>query len=128
MNFVWRELTQEELDRAYNQSDYAPNREQTLARYASNSAITRHRIGSPERLRYGGSEKEGIDYFHGQEGRAPCVIFIHGGAWRSGTAANYAFLAEIFIKAESIARCLISIGFKTRTGIYCRWQIRLVAP
>ena len=99
MNFVWRELTQEELDRAYNQSDYAPNREQTLARYASNSAITRHRIGSPERLRYGGSEKEGIDYFHGQEGRAPCVIFIHGGAWRSGTAANYAFLAEIFIKA-----------------------------
>lgn len=99
MNFVWRDLTQEELDRAYNQSDYAPNREQILARYATNSVMTRGRIGAPERLRYGTGEKEGIDLFRGQDGRAPCVIIIHGGAWRSGAAENYAFLAEIFVKA-----------------------------
>lgn len=99
MNFVWRELTQEELDRAYNQSDYAPNREQILARYATNSVMTRGRIGSPERLRYGDGGKEGIDFFRCHNGRAPCVIFVHGGAWRSGAAENYAFLAEIFVKA-----------------------------
>jgi arylformamidase len=99
MNFVWRDMTQEQLDRAYNQSDYAPNREQILARYATNSALTRGRIGAPERLVYGAGDKEGIDFFRGTDGPAPCVIMVHGGAWRSGTAANYAFLAEIFVKA-----------------------------
>lgn len=99
MNFVWRDLTQDALDRAYNQSDYAPNREQILARYATSSVMTRGRIGAPERLVYGAGEKEGIDFFRGADGRAPCVIIVHGGAWRSGTAENYAFLAEIFVKA-----------------------------
>jgi arylformamidase len=99
MKFVWRELTQEELDRAYTQSEYAPNREQILARFASNSEMARSRIGMPERLKYGSGAKEGIDFFRGQDGPAPCVIMVHGGAWRSGTAANYAFLAEIFVKA-----------------------------
>jgi arylformamidase len=87
------------LDRAYNQADYAPNREQILARYATNSVMTRERIGVPERLVYGAGEKEGIDFFRGTDGRAPCVIIVHGGAWRSGTAENYAFLAEIFVRA-----------------------------
>ena len=99
MNFVWRDLTQEALDRAYNQADYAPNREQILARYATNSVMTRERIGVPERLVYGAGENEGIDFFRGTDGRAPCVIIVHGCAWRSGTAENYAFLAEIFVRA-----------------------------
>lgn len=99
MNFVWGEMTQEELDRAYDQNVYAPNREHILARYASNSVMTRDRIGLPERLRYGSGANEEIDFFRGQDQPAPCVIFVHGGAWRSGTAANYAFIAEIFVKA-----------------------------
>lgn len=99
MNYVWRDMTQEELDRAYNQSDYAPNREQILARYAVNSVMTRDRIGAPEHIVYGDGEKERIDLFRCHDGRAPCVIFVHGGAWRSGVAENYAYLAEIFINA-----------------------------
>ncbi len=99
MSFVWRDLNQEELDRAYNQAEYAPNREQILARFASNSVIARERIGSPKRLRYGNGVKEEIDFFQSQSGPAPCVIMVHGGAWRSGVAANYAFLAEIFVEA-----------------------------
>lgn len=99
MNYVWRDMTQEELDRAYNQSDYAPNREQILARYAVNSVMTRDRIGAPEHIVYGDGDKERIDLFRCHDGRAPCVIFVHGGAWRSGLAENYAYLAEIFINA-----------------------------
>ena len=99
MKFVWRDLTQEELDRAYDQSAYAPNREQILKRFASNSVLAGDRIGSPERLRYGNGIKEEIDFYRGNDGPAPCVIMVHGGAWRSGTAADYAFLAEIFVKA-----------------------------
>lgn len=99
ISLEWRALSQEELDRAYNQAEYAPNREQILARFASNSVITRQRIGSPKRLRYGSGAKEEIDFFQSQSEPAPCVIMVHGGAWRSGVAANYAFLAEIFVNA-----------------------------
>ena len=99
MNYVWRDMTQEELDRAYNQSDYAPNREQILARYAVNSEMMRRRVGMPEHIAYGAGIKERIDLFRCHEGKAPCVIFVHGGAWRSGLAESYAYLAEIFINA-----------------------------
>ena len=35
---MWLDLDQAELDAAYDQSAYAPNREQVLARNAGNSA------------------------------------------------------------------------------------------
>lgn len=110
MTYVWRNLTQEDLDRAYNQADYAPNRQQILDRYAVNSADMRRRIGEPETLRYGTRDKEHIDFHRaiGIEpggGSAPAVIFVHGGAWRSGLARNYGYLAEIFVRAG--AHCLL---------------------
>ncbi|MEK9752836.1 MAG: alpha/beta hydrolase [Rhodospirillaceae bacterium] len=105
MSLVWLNMTQEELDRAYNQADYAPNREQILARYSKNSELMRSRIGEPERLRYGVPEIEGIDLFRTHGRVAPAVIVVHGGAWRSGSAKQYAYLSEIFINAG--AHCLI---------------------
>ena len=50
---VFLDYDQQALDAAYNQAAYAPNREQLLARHASNSAAMRARIGSPLRLAYG---------------------------------------------------------------------------
>lgn len=96
---VWLNLTQQELDDAYDQSVYAPNREQILRRYQHNSDCTRQRLGSPAQLRYGANDKETIDVFSPSNTGAPVCIFIHGGAWRSGTAAQYAFLADLFVNA-----------------------------
>jgi len=50
---VWLDLDQQALDDAYNQAAYAPNRDQVLARFASNSEIARRRLGGPERFSYG---------------------------------------------------------------------------
>ncbi|MGB7302110.1 MAG: alpha/beta hydrolase [Burkholderiaceae bacterium] len=96
---VWRNLTQQALDNAYDQSVYAPNRLQILNRYHANSDLTRQRLGAPRQFRYGQGGKETLDVFSPPQAGAPVNVFIHGGAWRSGTAAQYAFLADLFVNA-----------------------------
>jgi arylformamidase len=92
-------MDQQELDDAYDQTKYAPNIRQVLGRYASNSEIARARLGAPKRLAYGATPTEGIDLYATDKPNAPVHMFIHGGAWRVGSAKDYAFLAETFVRA-----------------------------
>jgi arylformamidase len=96
---VWLDLDQRELDDAYDQSKYAPNREQLVKRYASNSEAVRARLGQPRRLAYGPTAIEGADLYPTSRPNAPVQVFIHGGAWRLGRAQDYAFMAEPFVQA-----------------------------
>src|SRR3989475_2250091 len=96
---VWLDLDQKELDDAYDQSVYAPNQPQVTGRYATNSEITRARLGAPRRFAYGSAPVEGLDVFAAKRSNAPVNVFVHGGAWRGGLAKNYAFPAEAFVSA-----------------------------
>ena len=98
---VWQDMDQAELDASYDQSVYAPNIKQIQDRYASNSEITRSRLGNPKRFAYGPTAIEGLDVYPCNRSKAPINIFIHGGAWRSGLAKNFGFKAEIFVNAGS---------------------------
>jgi arylformamidase len=96
---VWLDMDQAELDAAYDQRVYAPNTEQVLKRYASNSEATRARLGAPRRVPYGPSAIEALDIYRTGAARAPVHVFLHGGAWRGGAAKDYAFPAELFVNA-----------------------------
>lgn len=96
---VWMNMDQKELDDAYDQIKYAPNLPQIVKRYATNSAETRKRLGEPKRLSYGSTPAEGADLFPTRKQNAPIHVFLHGGAWRSGTAQSYSFPAEMFVNA-----------------------------
>ena len=96
---VWLDLDQKDLDDAYDQSKYAPNIQQVINRYATNSEAVRRRIGAPKRFAYGASPAEGFDLYAARRANAPVNVFIHGGAWRTGLAHNYAFAAELFVNA-----------------------------
>jgi arylformamidase len=102
---VWLDMDQQELDDAYDQVVYAPNRDQVGKRRIANSETARVAIGAPERLAYGPSDIEKLDIYRCKEANAPVNIFIHGGAWRANRAADYAFLAEPFVRAG--AHCVI---------------------
>jgi arylformamidase len=107
---VWLDMDQRELDDAYDQLVYAPNRDQLTKRRIINSAAARQRIGEPLRFAYGPTPAEGLDVFRplsprpspasgaGKAG-APVAIFVHGGAWRVGSASDYSFVAEPFVRA-----------------------------
>ena len=96
---VWLDMDQAELDDAYDQSVYAPNQKQVTGRYVTNSDAVRARLGAPRRFAYGPTPVEGLDVYTTKRPNAPINVFIHGGAWRVGTASAYGFPAELFVNA-----------------------------
>jgi arylformamidase len=96
---VFLDYDQAELDAAYDQAAYAPNREQLIERRIGESAMARRRVGEPERIAYGTAEIERLHIYRSRRIPAPLFVFIHGGAWRSGRAKDYAVPAEMFLAA-----------------------------
>jgi arylformamidase len=96
---VWLDMDQAELDAAYDQSKYAPNQPQIQERRLAASARARAALGEPLRLAYGASEIEQLDVYRTRRANAPVSVFIHGGAWRNGRSADFAYLAETFVHA-----------------------------
>lgn len=98
---VFLDYDQQALDNAYDQAVYAANRDQVIARFATASRITRQHLGDPQRFAYGKAAVEGLDVYRTSKPDAPVNIFIHGGAWRAGLARDYAFPAEMLVRAGS---------------------------
>ena len=96
---VWMNMDQKELDDAYDQAVYAPNRNIILKRCVRNSELARERLGAPRRFAYGPTPFEGLDVFTAKTPNAPIMIWIHGGSWRVGKASDYHYLAEPFLNA-----------------------------
>ena len=95
---VFRQYDQEALDDAYDQAVYAPNRDQLLARRDVNSRLARERLGEPLRFAYGEGQNEQLDVYRTSSG-GHIHVYVHGGAWRAGRAAQYAAPAEMFVHA-----------------------------
>src|SRR5437773_10439787 len=96
---VWLDMDQVELDAAYDQSVYAPNLQQIVKRYATNSERVRARLGAPRRYAYGPTPIEALDVYTTKRPNAPINVFIHGAAWRTSVAKDNAFAAELFVNA-----------------------------
>ena len=96
---VFLDYDQQALDDAYDQSVYAPNRQQLLARLAVNSELARLRLGEPERFAYGATPIEQLDVYRTHRRNAPINVHIHGGAWRAGRARDCGYAAELFVHA-----------------------------
>jgi arylformamidase len=108
---VWLDMDQKELDDAYDQLVWAPNRDQLTKRRIANSAAARARIGEPKRFAYGPTPIECLDVYPAASAQsapasgraeakgAPIAVFVHGGAWRGGAASEFTFLAEPFVRA-----------------------------
>jgi arylformamidase len=119
---VWRDMDQKTLDDAYDQLIFAPNRDLVLGRNVAAAARSRAALGEPQRVAYGPSEHEMLDIFRaapssssaagggGKGAGAPINIFVHGGAWRRGSAADYAHVADPLVGAGAHA---VIIDFTT---------------
>ena len=96
---VFLNYDQEALDAAYDQTVYAANRDQLVARAAWRSDIARQALGEPLRLPYGSTANEKLDIYRTAQPNAPICVFIHGGAWRNGSARDHAYVAEMLVHA-----------------------------
>ncbi len=98
---VWLDMDQTELDNAYDQAVYAPNQPLVHARRNAANARAKARLGAPQRFQYGASEIESVDVYRTKKNpeNAPINIYVHGGAWRNGRSADFAFLSEMIVDA-----------------------------
>jgi arylformamidase len=98
---VWMDMDQTELDNAYDQAVYAPNQPLVHARRNAGNARAKARLGAPQRFQYGASEIESVDVYRTKTNpdNAPINVYTHGGAWRNGRSADFAFLSEMIVDA-----------------------------
>ena len=97
---VFLDYDQAALDRAYDQTQWAANQQEVIARRVAAADAVRARLGPPQRFAYGPTPIEALDVFTStRAGGAPIMVFLHGGAWRAGDARSQAFAAEAFVHA-----------------------------
>lgn len=125
---VYLDYTQAELDAAYDQRVWAPNREQIVAWYGAESARVRAQLAHQRSVPYGESEDETLDIFpaspaspksgsksgsakSGSESNslpAPIHVHVHGGRWTLFSKDEESFIAPTFVSAGAV--CVV-IGF-----------------
>jgi arylformamidase len=108
---VWLDMDQTEIDDAYDQSVWAPNQPYINKRRAVWSESVRTRF-KPEIVSYGPTEIEKVEIYKTKIPNAPIRVFLHGGAWRSGSAKDNAYPAEMFVTAGAhyVAVDFIAVG------------------
>jgi arylformamidase len=85
------------LTRAYNNRELVPDHPQYMARWAEDSARARDTMTGYRECRYGDAPGETIDLFPARKGDGSCMMFIHGGYWRSLDKKDFSFLAPAFV-------------------------------
>ncbi|MDH4189163.1 MAG: alpha/beta hydrolase [Betaproteobacteria bacterium] len=85
------------LSREYNNRELVPEHPGILARWAEGSARARNTMTCYLDRRYGESPKETLDLFPARKGDGTCMLFIHGGYWRSLDKQDFSFLAPTWV-------------------------------
>jgi arylformamidase len=94
--------TQHQLDRAYDQSAWAPQMAELEAQDGEASAALRQRM-PPRTEQYGSSEAELVDIFSPAEARdAPVLVFIHGGAWTRNSRHDVSYRASTLVERGAV--------------------------
>lgn len=86
------------FDRMYNNRELVPGHPAFLARWAADSARARADNPCELDLRYGDDASETLDVFPALHPKAPVLLFIHGGYWRSLDKSDHSFIAPSFTR------------------------------
>jgi arylformamidase len=87
------------LSKLYNNRELVPDHPVYFAKWAEGSQRARSTMTSHLDLRYGDAPGETIDLFPARKGDGSCMMFIHGGYWRSLDKKDFSFLAPAFVSA-----------------------------
>jgi arylformamidase len=87
------------LAKEYNNRELVPDHPKYFARWQEDSARARSRMICYLDRRYGDMPGETIDIFPARKGDGSCMMFIHGGYWRSLDKQDFSFLAPTWVDA-----------------------------
>jgi arylformamidase len=94
---VFLDYTQEQLDKAYDQSFWAPQMAELEAGDGTASSEVRRKM-PPRTERYGAGDANLVDIFVPPNARGvPVLVYIHGGAWTRNSRQDASFPAPALI-------------------------------
>jgi arylformamidase len=97
MDKLFLDYTQEQLDQAYDQLYWAPQRDAIQAEIRKACEAVRQAM-PPRTERYGKSDIQVLDIFApARATNAPVLVFLHGGAWLRGSRLDVAYPAPTLI-------------------------------
>lgn len=91
---VYRNMTQQELDAAYDNTRAVADSARILADFEERSRRLAEWKPDYLDLRYGPRERQRMDFFKAGSPGAPLLIFIHGGYWQMRCKETFRFLAS----------------------------------
>jgi arylformamidase len=94
-----RVLTDDEVERGYNNRAAVPEYPQWFARWDELSDAARTALRPELDVRYGPDPQETLDVFRAGVAPRGTFVFIHGGYWRSLDKRSHAFVAPPFVAA-----------------------------
>lgn len=109
-------LSPEALERAYNVRAAIPEHPAIFARWREESLRTVDDLRSEQDYYYGPSPAETLDFFPAHRNRAPLLVFIHGGYWRSLDKSDFSFVAPAFV-AAGISVAVVNYGLAPGTAL-----------
>ena len=94
---VFNGYERDEFERQYNARTLVPESEDIVAGFTARSESLRAEHPNAHLdISYGSAGREKLDVFAADSPKAPVVMYIHGGYWRSRDKSSYSFLAEPF--------------------------------
>jgi arylformamidase len=96
---MWKNLSREELDKAYNNSLAVPNSSKLTQRWTDTSYELRGRLTGELNISYGKATRQSYDYFSAGND-SPIVVFIHGGFWQNRSKDDFTFIVPPMLEQE----------------------------
>ena len=106
----------DQFARLYNNRELVPDHARYLARWAEDSQRARERMTSHLDLRYGDMPGETLDLFPARKGDGSCLMFIHGGYWRSLDKRDFSYLAPGLVDG-GISLAVVNYDLCPKVGI-----------
>jgi arylformamidase len=91
---VWRGMTRDELDVAYNNGAAVKNSAAKLEEWTQRSIRLREQHQHTLDLAYGSRPRNRIDLFRCGKPQSPLLVFFHGGYWQRNAKEMFACVAE----------------------------------
>ena len=124
---VYRDFDADEFERQYNARILVPDSEAIVAGLTERSQAYRANADNAHLdIQYGTSARERLDVFPAADAKAPVLLYIHGGYWRSRDKDSYSFIAEALVDSGvTVVICNYSLCPHVTLGHIVR-QVRAV--
>jgi len=108
---IYRDYTQEELDRQYEHRNIVQNADEFTARARAESKRVRESFAGRGRfdLAYGPEPKQKLDVYPAASPSAPAAVWFHGGRWQMNSKDDSNRAVETFTRAGVT---LVAAGFR----------------